>query len=277
MIKRLYEYFSQTLTGSSFNSSNGVFKVSYHPYRDLSRSSDIMMDPSRAVKDSDFRTGDFVKAKVKGIKNKVLGQVIGTRASEDGKYSMVTIKSVKTNKIHEAIPGSIEFNLDTGNIKSGMAVNVTAGERVAQNAKYSGGKIVWGSLESKDNDSIMEDENGIIAGPMGTGYNFKLEDDPNYQTDVRDEKFIHIARPSDNIPDNIKAVEMEIFFYKHPQLSELDPIIKSLLPIFTLMNKNEIGAYKILIQRFPEKNTLSYGEAKDTYEEKVYNILKDFR
>jgi hypothetical protein len=94
---------------------------------------------------------------------------------------------------------------------------------------------------------------------------------------VRDEKFIHIARPSDNIPDNIKAVEMEIFFYKHPQLSELDPIIKSLLPIFTLMNKNEIGAYKILIQRFPEKNTLSYGEAKDTYEEKVYNILKDFR
>jgi len=280
MIKRLDEYFSQTLTGSSFNSSNGVFKVNYHPYRDLSISNDIIMDPSRNVKDSEYRVGDFVKAKVKGLKNKIIGEVIGTRISEDGKYNLLMIKSVKTQKVHSAIPGTVEFNRGTGNIKSGMTANITAGERVAQSAKYSGGKIVWGSMESKDiDDELMEDESGRILGPMGTGYSIKLEDDPNYQTEIKDDHCIHMSKPSDAsvLKDLIKATEIEIFFYNHPELTDQESIIKDLLSIFTLHNKSESGAYRILIQKFPEKNKISYGEAKDTYGEKVYNMLNSFK
>ena len=36
-IKSLNEFYSQTLTGDSFNSSNGVFKVNYKPFSDLSK------------------------------------------------------------------------------------------------------------------------------------------------------------------------------------------------------------------------------------------------
>jgi len=279
MIKRLYEFFSQTLTGSSFNSSNGVFKVNYHPYRDLSRSSEITVDPTKDIKDSAFRNGDYVKANVKGLKNKVLGQVISAKISEDGKYSLVTIQSVKTKKVYETIPGTIEFNLDTGNIKSPMKANITAGERVAQNAKYSGGKIVWGSMESKDWDSeLSEDQNGRIVGPMGTGYFIKLEEDSDYQTELKGD-CIHISKPTHgkDLIDHIKATEIETFFNNHPDLNECGPLIKDLMSIATLHNRNEKGAYSILVSRFPEKNSISYGEAKDTYGEKVYNMLSLFK
>ena len=52
-IKSLNEYFSQTL-GDSFNSSNGVFKVNYRSYSDLSLPVGRGPDPSLLIKDSFF-------------------------------------------------------------------------------------------------------------------------------------------------------------------------------------------------------------------------------
>lgn len=280
MIKKLNEFFSQTLTGSSFNSSNGVFKVSYHPYRDLSISPGASpTDPSNFVKDSDYRVGDFVRANVKGKKNKVIGEVIGTRVSEDGKYSMVMIKSVKTQKVYNAIPGTIEFNKDSGNIKNPGPLNTTAEERIAQNAKYYGGNIIWGSLESKDTGIVSLDEmDDLILGPMGTGYKFKISKDKMDYPKIMDDGNIHINEPSNpgDLEDFIKSIEIEFFFDNHEDIKEIDSIIKNLLSIMTLRNKNEDRACKMSISRFNDRNDISYGEAKDLYEEEAINTLKKF-
>lgn len=280
MIKKLNEYFSQTLTGSSFNSSNGVFKVNYHPYRDLSVDSTSSPDPSKYIKDSDYMVGDFVKANVKGKKNKVIGEVIGTRVSEDGKYSMIIIKSVKTQRVYNAIPGTIEFNLDTGNIRTPGSANVTAGERVAQNARYSGGNVIWGSLESnRSHINSLNEMDDLIIGPMGTGYKFKISDDDKMDyPKIMDDGNIHINRTSNpsELEDFIKSIEIEFFIHNHEDIKEISSVIKDLLCIMSLRNKNEEAASKLSISRFANRNDISYGEAKDLYEKDAIEILKKF-
>ena len=57
-IKLINEQFAQTLNGDGFNSSNGVFKVNYKAYSDLSMSVGRDPDPSLLVKDSAFQVGD---------------------------------------------------------------------------------------------------------------------------------------------------------------------------------------------------------------------------
>ena len=72
-IKSLNEYFAQSLDGDSFNSSNGVFKVSYRAYDDLSMPVGRGQDPSLLIKDSIFQTGDLVMGNVKGKDKKIKG------------------------------------------------------------------------------------------------------------------------------------------------------------------------------------------------------------
>ena len=66
VIKRIDEQFAQSLNGDGFNSSNGVFKVNYKAYTDLSLDVGSDADPSLLVKYSVFQVGDIVKGKVKG-------------------------------------------------------------------------------------------------------------------------------------------------------------------------------------------------------------------
>jgi len=69
-IKLINEQFAQTLNGDGFNSSNGVFKVNYKAYSDLSISVGRDSDPTLLVKESSFQVGDIVKGNTKGISKK---------------------------------------------------------------------------------------------------------------------------------------------------------------------------------------------------------------
>ena len=95
LIKSLDEYYSQTISGDSFNSSNGVFKVDYKPYSDLSISMGRDPDPSLLVKDSRFQVGDLVKGNVKGKKKKIIGEVLEVSKSEDGKFYKTDVGNVE--------------------------------------------------------------------------------------------------------------------------------------------------------------------------------------
>jgi hypothetical protein len=70
-IKLINEQFAQSINGDGFNSSNGVFKVDYKAYTDLSLAVGRDPDPSLLVKDSIFQMGDIVKGKVKGNDKKI--------------------------------------------------------------------------------------------------------------------------------------------------------------------------------------------------------------
>ena len=72
-IKLINEQFAQTLNGDGFNSSNGVFKVNYKAYSDLSISVGSDSDPTLLVKDSSFQVGDIVKGNTKCVSKKFKG------------------------------------------------------------------------------------------------------------------------------------------------------------------------------------------------------------
>jgi hypothetical protein len=287
IIKSIDEFYSQTLTGDSFNSSNGVFKVDYKPYSDLSISVGRDPDPSILIKDSRFQVGDFVEGNVQGRKKSIKGEVIDVSKSQDGKFYIIKIQSKKNKRTYTLIPGSIEFTEDTGNIKDPMSMNITARERMAQNTKYSGGNVVWGSLENEDRSHISFDpeySNGM-EGPFGTGWKIKFEE----QLPQGNKVFGDIISDKENkimfclVNDNteylknlLKAAEAYVFLINHEDLSDSSIDLKTLMSIIFLEIKNEVEPKKILIQNFPEITGRSYGESRDEHFEKAKSMIDRF-
>lgn len=285
IIKPLNEYFSQTLTGDSFNSSNGVFKVSYKAYDDLSIAVGRDPDPSILVKDSAFQIGDLVKGNVKGRNKKIEGEVIETYKEKDGKSYKIKIMGSKNNKIYALIPGSLEFVSDRGNSTTDMRQSITSRQKNAQNLKYTGGNIVWGSLENNNTDYINTDEEGLAEGPMGTGWKIKFEDeipadqlifkefmiDPTSQTIT--------CKRSDNLKDmknKIKAVECYSYLMNHHEIKDVIEDIKCLASILFLEMKNEQEAKKFMIINFPEATGKSYGEVRDNHLKDSTDLINRF-
>jgi hypothetical protein len=282
-IKLINEQFAQSLNGDGFNSSNGVFKVNYKAYSDLSLAVGRDADPSLLVKDSVFQVGDIVKGKVKGKTKKVEGEIIETSKATDGKSYIIKIQSRQNKKTYTLIPGSIEFCEDRGNSKNVMGMGIDSREKNAQNLKYNGGNIIWGSLENKVLDHPYIDVEG--EGPMGTGWKIKFLDDiPSdnlmFNSVLADpnERIISLSRKSINksFKDILKAAEAFCYFCYHQDLSE-DPIdLKGLLAILFLEIKNELEAKKQMIQYFPDICNRSYGESKDEHIDKANNIINRF-
>ncbi len=287
LIKSLDEYYSQTISGDSFNSSNGVFKVDYKPYSDLSISMGRDPDPSLLVKDSRFQVGDLVKGNVKGKKKKIIGEVLEVSKSEDGKFYIIKIQSERNKRTYTLIPGSVEFVADRGNSTNILGVNVNARERMAQNTKYSGGNIVWGSLENETRNiaPLNPEINTPIEGPFGTGWRIKfvenlpqenimfncLSSDPN-------EKTIY-SLPNDNteyLKNLLKAAEAHLFIVHHKDLQQAPIDLKTLMSIIFLEIKNELEPKKILIQNFPETTGKSYGECRDSHFDEAKSMLDRF-
>lgn len=285
-IKSLNEYFSQTLTGDGYNSSNGVFKVNYKPFTDLSVTVGRDPDPSILIKDSRFQVGDFVKGNVRGRKKTVTGEIIEVFKAQDGKSYTIKIQSTKDKKNYTLIPGSIDFVEDRGNTTNSMGMQVNAREKMAQNAKYNGGNIVWGSLEGIDNsDLINPNKDGIISGPMGTGWKIKLVDElPSGETLLNSavadpiNALIHCLRSNDSdiLKNVLKSIESFCFINYHPELEEIEKEIKLLMSILFLELKNEQEAKKNLIQNFPSLSGRSYGESRDENLEKATDIINKF-
>jgi len=284
-IRKINEYFSQTLSGDGFNSSNGVFKVNYKAFNDLSMSVGRDPDPSLSIKDSAFQIGDIVKGKVQGSKKKISGEVIRNKKSEDGKSYIIKIKDFKENKIHTLIPGTIEYLEDRGNsVNRTLGSTVTQGERSQKNLKYNGGNVVWGSLEN-ENEEIGEPLEGeTIEGPMSTGWKIVFVGSLGLGEGERilascsaskETSTIYFIRGgSDN--DTIKAIEAYCFMRFNDELQHLDTPTKALLAVKLLDLKNEQEAKKKLIQYFPEICQVSYGETKDSKDLETDNIIKGF-
>jgi hypothetical protein len=285
-IKLINEQFAQSLNGDGFNSSNGVFKVNYKAYSDLSIAVGRDADPSLLVKDSVFQVGDIVKGKVKGSDKKIKGEVIETSKSTDGKSYIIKIQSLKNKKNYSLIPGSIEFSEDRGNSKNVMGMGIDSREKNAQNLKYNGGNIIWGSLENKALDHPYSDiEGDPVEGPMGTGWKIQFSDDLpeedlifNSVLPAPKENVIHFSRSSvnDAFKDIIKAAEAFCYFCYHPELSEEPMDLKALLSVLFLELKNEIEPKKHVIQHFPALCDKSYGESKDENIEKAKEIINRF-
>ena len=281
-IKSLNEFYSQTLTGDSYNSSNGVFKVNYKPFSDLSISVGRDPDPTILIKDSRFQVGDFVKGNVKGKRNKIEGEIIETSKSQDGKSYIIKIQSYKDKKTHSLIPGSIEFIADRGNSTNVLGVAVSAREKMAQNAKYSGGNVVWGSLESEDQDFILSnpENSDSIEGPMGTGWKVKLVNSlpsGDYIIDP-DNQLIYFLRINNtqDLKNKLKSIESYCFTCYHPDLKEYPEELRAIMSIVFLEMKNEQDAKKHLIQLFPSLVKKSYGECRDEHLTKATEIINSF-
>lgn len=286
VIKLINEQFAQSLNGDGFNSSNGVFKVNYKAYSDLSLAVGRDSDPSLLVKDSVFQVGDIVKGKVKGIGKKIKGEVIETSKSNDGKSYIIKIQSLKNKKNYSLIPGSIEFCEDRGNSKNVMGMGIDSREKNAQNLKYNGGNIIWGSLENKVLDRPYSDVEGVsVEGPMRTGWRIKFSETLPQQNllfncvlPLPEENTIYFSRSAMNgtFKDVLKGAEAFCYFFYHPELSNESTDLKTLLSVLFLEIKNEMEAKKYILQNFPDLCNKSYGEAKDENIEKAKEIINRF-
>jgi len=286
-IKSLNEYFSQTLSGDGFNSSNGVFKVDYKPFQDLSISVGRDPDPSLLIKDSVFQVGDLVKGTVEGGKKKIKGEVIETSKEKDGKSYRIKIQGLKDKKIYTLIPGSIQFVDDRGNTKNLMGLSISSREKMSQNLKYNGGNVVWGSLEAEDENDVLLpiDNSEKIEGPFNTGWKIIFCDSapPSnplfkgvYCNSDTNEIFCLNTLDKSQLKDTIKAAEAFCFMNYHHEIKNVESAIKTLLSIIFLEMKNEMGAKKILVQNFPTLTGESYGECRDRDFEKANSIINQF-
>lgn len=286
IIKSIDEQFAQSLNGDGFNSSNGVFKVNYKAYSDLSMAVGRDADPSLLVKDSVFQVGDIVKGKVKGKEKKIQGEIIETSKSTDGKSYRIKIQSGKNKRTYTLIPGSIEFCEDRGNTKNVMGMGISSREKNAQNLKYNGGNIIWGSMENKKLEHPYIDIEGEeVEGPMGTGWKVKFVDDLsddnllfNSLIANPDNNLITFSRSANNnsFKDILKAAEAFCYFCYHPELSEEPIDLKGLLSILFLEIKNELESKKQMIQHFPDLCNRSYGESKDEHNDRATSIINRF-
>lgn len=284
-IKSLNEYFSQTLSGDSFNSSNGVFKVNYKNYDDLSLAVGRDPDPSLLIKDSAFQIGDSVKGNVKGRNKKIEGVVIETIKSQDGKSYIIKIRRNKDNKIYTLITGSVEFIQDRGYSRNMSGLNVSARERNASNLKYTAGNIVWGSMENNNTAYVSTEGDGILDGPMGTGWKVKFGDSlpggtlifGDFIVDVNTQTiFSKRSEDLSDLKNKIKGVESHCFLFFHPEMQDKSTDIRTLMGIIFLEMKNEQEAKKFIIKHFPELTGKSYGEVRDFNLEKCKELINNF-
>ena len=285
IIKSLYEYFSQTLSGDSFNSSNGVFKVNYKNYDDLSLAVGRDPDPSLLIKDSAFQIGDSVKGNVKGRNKKIEGVVIETSKTQDSKSYIIKIRRNKNNKIYTLVPGSIEFIQDRGYSRNMSGLNVSAREKSASNLKYTAGNVVWGSMESNTSDHISTEEVNSLEGPMGTGWKIKFEDTLPAGKTIFGNFIIEpstrtiFSNRSDDLLDlknKIKGIESHCFLFFHPEMQDKSIDIRTLIGIIFLEMRNEQEAKKFVIQHFPVLTGKSYGEVRDANIRDCTELINNF-
>ena len=285
-IKLIDEQFAQSINGDGYNSSNGVFKVNYKAYSDLSLAVGRDPDPSLLVKDSVFQMGDVVKGKIKGSTKNATGEVIETKKATDGKSYVIKIQALKDKKNYTLTPGSIEFVKDNGNTQNTVGMSISSREKNAQNLKYNGGNIVWGSMENKIIDPLYADMDGEpVTGPMNTGWKIKFVDslpkeDLIFNSILADpeQSLMSFSREGTNdaFNDILKAAEAFCYFLYHPDLNEYPIDLKSILGVLFLELKNENDAKKQFIQHFPDLTKRSYGESRDEHHDKAKSIINSF-
>lgn len=139
-----------------YGGANGVFKVTYKPYKDLSVT--VGPDPNvpRDKKGSEFQVGDYVEAKPINSKKKIAGMVIKRVLTTDGKnykyFVQIKTKNKKEEDVVEVVPSTIKFieGGDRGFKQKAAKFNMDAAAGDAYNSPYVynndvGGEQVDGS------------------------------------------------------------------------------------------------------------------------------------
>ena len=139
-----------------YGGANGVFKVTYKPYKDLSVT--VGPDPNvpRDKKGSEFQVGDYVEAKPINSKKKIAGMVIKRVLTTDGKnykyFVQIKDKNKKEEEVVEVVPSTIKFleGGDRGFKQKAAKFNMDAAAGDVYNSPYVynndvGGEQVDGS------------------------------------------------------------------------------------------------------------------------------------
>jgi len=293
-IKKLNEQFSQTFSGDGFNSSNGVFKVRYKAYDDLSQSKGREIHPYDHVNGEEFQVGDLVLVNLGSkTKKKMKAEVVSSFRTEDGKTTKFKVKSTATNKIYAVPVYAIEFLQDNGNAITKKGANgstITNKEKWLNSLKYNNGNFIWGSLESKKlnmkSDMLLKEGDSVMERPsiIDPAMSVVLIDDthPDYATHIENFKklgsiytipenksiYIHKKDPSfakfnDNHLVVIEAVEIAKILSNKKDV--MDEKYNDVLAAQILRNKGLKEAYKIIASNFLKKYGTSYGECADEF------------
>jgi hypothetical protein len=290
-IKKLNEQFAQTFSGDGFNSSNGVFKVKYKAFDDLSKAKGREINPYDHIKGEEYQIGDIVLAKLSGSskKKKIKAEVIASARTEDGKGTNFKIRSLRSKKIYTVPSYALEFYDDRGHRDRDQtgASTISNKEKFLNSLKYNNGNFIWGSLESKNNDMrtdmLLKEGDSVLERPSIIDPSIKVvlidTNHPDYDLHIENFKklggiytipenksiYIHKENPifskfNDNHLIVIEAVEIAKMLAKD---STIDEKYSDVLAAQILRNKGHKDAYKIIASNFLKKHGVSYGEAVD--------------
>ncbi len=301
-IKRLNEQFAQSFSGDGFNSSNGVFKVRYKAYADLSQSKGRDINPYDHVKGEEIQMGDYVKARVKGKKYPIEAEVISVTRSADGKGSMFKVRDLTNNKIYNLPSFAVELHSDRGNTSmSGNSTGSTSAnkQKFLNALKYAAGNFVWSALESKSENTKVDillkegtdklERPGIIDPSVSvqlidtnhTDYKNHIENFKKmgiiYSIPEEKKIFIHKGDPdfkklSDKHLITMEAVELAKSMSKDKK--DIDEKYKDVLAAQILRNKGHKDSYKLIASNFMNKHGVSYGECADDFAPSMQEYFK---
>jgi hypothetical protein len=119
-IKHINEFFDVGVFGDTYGygGANGIFKIQYKPYKDLSVSVGPNPNFKRNVNGSQFQVGDIVIGVPINKKDKVAGMVVRSERTPDNKsyryFVQVSSKGKEKEEVLELIPDTVEF-ADNGN------------------------------------------------------------------------------------------------------------------------------------------------------------------
>jgi len=289
-IKRLNEQFAQSFSGDGFNSSNGVFKVKYKSYDDLSKAKGREMNPYDHVKGEEFQAGDIVLAKLKGKKDKIEAEIVSSSRTPDGKSTIFRLKNLMDNKIYKVPVHAIEPLEDRGNISLGdrSASTISNKQKFLTSLRYNAGNFIWGSLESKKTDMksdiLLKEGDSTLERPgiidpsvqislIGSSHPDYMKHIENFKKlgviySIPEEKKIYIHKDDPNfskINDNhlivMEALEIARMISKGRK--NIDEKFNDILAAQILRNKGLKEAYKIIASNFMKKHGVSYGHCAD--------------
>lgn len=300
-IKRLNEQFAQSFSGDGFNSSNGVFRVRYKAYDDLSKAKGSDPNPYDYVKGQEFQTGDIVYARLnKRNKKRITGEIISSTRTPDGKSTIFKIRNIENNKIYTVPIHGIEALEDRGNVSLGnrSASTISNKQKFLTSLRYNAGNFIWGSLESKNQnmktDILLKEGDSVLERPgiIDPSVQVVLIDrgSPDYKRHIENFKklgaiysvpenktiYIHKEDPNfskmnDSHLVALEALEISKMICKGQQ--NLDEKFSDVLAAQILRNKGQKDAYRIIASNFMKKHGVSYGQCADELVPKMQQYL----
>lgn len=137
------EYFDTGAFGDTYGygGANGVLKINYKPFNDLSVQVGQDPDKETTIKGSEFQLGDVVVSEPLDSKNKVIGVIVRSFRNAEGDgyryFIQVYNKGKKTERVIEVKSNSIEFAQggDHGNIESKAKISQNKSVDSSYNSK----------------------------------------------------------------------------------------------------------------------------------------------